>query len=172
MILMGDEVRRTQQGNNNAYCHDDETNWFDWTLLEQHDDVHRFVKLLVSHRLRHLVQRGKRNQTLSDFLNEAHIQIHGIKLNEPDWSHDSHTLAFTARDPAGGMLHVMINGYWERLAFEVPVTTEEGWRRWIDTSLLSPADICAENEAPLITTPTYLVQSRSIVCLFAQPDAA
>jgi isoamylase len=133
--------------------------------------VHRFVKRLISHRLCHL-RSSWHNQTLADFLSEADIQIHGIKLNEPDWSHDSHSLAFTARDPAVGMLHVMINGYWEPLAFEVPLITEEGsWRRWIDTSLVSPADICEENEAPLITGPTYLVQSRSIVCMLAQPHA-
>jgi isoamylase len=134
--------------------------------------VHRFVKLLVSHRLHHLVQRGRRDQTLADFLSEAHIQIHGIKLNQPNWSHDSHSLALTARDPAGGMLHVMINGYWEPLAFEVPRSTEAGrWRRWIDTSRASPDDICARNEAALIAGSTYLVQPRSIVCLLAQPPA-
>jgi isoamylase len=168
MLLMGDEVRRTQRGNNNAYCHDDETNWFDWSLLERHDDVHRFVKLLVSHRLHHLVQRGRRDQTLADFLSQAQIQIHGIKLNQPDWGHNSHSLALTARDPAGGMLHVMISGFWEPLTFEVPLTTEEGhWRRWIDTSRASPDDICARNEAALIAGSTYLVQPRSIVCLLA-----
>ena len=46
MILMGDEIRRTQGGNNNDYCQDNETNWFDWSLLEKHADVHRFVTLL------------------------------------------------------------------------------------------------------------------------------
>jgi len=51
MLLMGDEVRRTQLGNNNAYCHDDETNWFDWALLEKHPDVLRFVSLLTARRL-------------------------------------------------------------------------------------------------------------------------
>ena len=51
MILMGDEVRRTQGGNNNAYCHDNETNWFDWSLVEKHADVHRFVQLLLARRL-------------------------------------------------------------------------------------------------------------------------
>ena len=169
MLLMGDEVRRTQRGNNNAYCHDDETNWFDWSLLESHRDVHRFVKLLIVHRLHHLVRRGRRDQTLADFLREAHIQIHGVKLNQPDWSYDSHSLAFTALDPAGGMLHVMINGYWEPLAFEVPPTPEEGrWRQWIDTSHASPDDICAGNEATVFTEATYLVQPRSIVCLLAQ----
>jgi isoamylase len=170
MLLMGDEVRRTQRGNNNAYCHDDETNWFDWSLLERHGDVYRFVKLLVAHRLHHLAQRNRRDQTLADFLSEAQIQMHGIKLNQPDWGHDSHSLAFTARDPAGGMVHTMINGYWESLVFEVPLTTEDShWRRWIDTSLISPDDVCARDEAPLINNQTYLVQPRSIVCLFARP---
>ena len=51
MLLMGDEVRRTQRGNNNAYCQDNETSWFDWTLLEQHADVHRFVTLLNARRV-------------------------------------------------------------------------------------------------------------------------
>ena len=46
MLLMGDEMRRTQKGNNNAYCFDNEDNWLDWTLLDKHPDVHRFVKLL------------------------------------------------------------------------------------------------------------------------------
>ena len=55
MLLMGDEVRRTQRGNNNAYCQDNAISWLDWTLLEQHRDLHRFVKLLIAHRL-HVVR--------------------------------------------------------------------------------------------------------------------
>ena len=51
MLLMGDEVRRTQRGNNNAYCQDNDLSWLDWTLLEQHRDLHRFVKMLIAHRL-------------------------------------------------------------------------------------------------------------------------
>ena len=46
MLLMGDEVRRTQRGNNNAYCQDTDISWFDWSLLERHGDIHRFVKAL------------------------------------------------------------------------------------------------------------------------------
>jgi glycogen operon protein len=170
MFLMGDEVRRTQRGNNNAYCHDDETSWFDWTLLERHGDVRRFVERLVSHRL-HLVSQLRWHDylTLADFLRQARFQIHGVKLDQPDWSCESHSLAFTARGPAGGMFHIMINAYWEPLAFELP-QSEEGadWRRWIDTSVASPNDISEMEEAPAIAGPTYLVQSHSIVCLFAQ----
>lgn len=45
MIVMGDELRRTQGGNNDAYCHHDESNWFDWSLVEKHADVYRFVRV-------------------------------------------------------------------------------------------------------------------------------
>jgi pullulanase/glycogen debranching enzyme len=45
MLLMGDQVRRAQRGNNNAYCQDNEISWFDWSLLEKHRDIHRFVKI-------------------------------------------------------------------------------------------------------------------------------
>jgi isoamylase len=169
MLLMGDDVRRTQRGNNNAYCHDDETSWFDWTLLERHGDVHRFVERLAD-RL-HLADQLRWHdcQTLVDFLREAHIQFHGVNLDQPDWSHQSHSFAFTAREPSGGMFHLMVNAYWEALAFEL-LSTEEGggWRRWIDTALASPEDICEGAEAPPIAGRTYLVQPRSIACLLTQ----
>ena len=58
MILMGDEVRHTQRGNNNAYCQDNEISWFDWTLVAKHADVHRFVTLLTARRL--LTRHGAR----------------------------------------------------------------------------------------------------------------
>jgi glycogen operon protein len=170
MLLMGDEVRRTQRGNNNAYCHDDETSWFDWALLERHGDVHRFVKRLIADRL-HLADQLRWHdcQTLADFLREAHIQFHGVELDKPDWGPQSHSFAFTAREPSGGMFHLMVNAYWEALAFELPATGEGGvWRRWIDTSLASPEDICEGAEAPPATGHTYLVQPRSIACLFAR----
>ncbi len=71
MILMGDEVRRTQHGNNNAYCQDNETSWFDWTLLAKHADVHRFVKLLIARRLLRDVEHERRRVSLNQLLREA-----------------------------------------------------------------------------------------------------
>ena len=65
MILMGDEVRRTQRGNNNAYCQDNETSWFDWTLVEKHADVHRFVKLLIARRLLRDVEHERQRVSLN-----------------------------------------------------------------------------------------------------------
>jgi isoamylase len=169
MLLMGDEVRRTQRGNNNVYCQDDETSWFDWTLLERHGDLRRFVKRLISHRLHLVAHHSWHDHALADFLRQAQIQIHGIKLDQPDWSHESHSLAFTVRGLEGEMIHLMVNAYWEALAFELPPAAEgTAWRRWIDTSLVSPDDICEGAEAPLIAGPTYLVQPHSIAYLFAQ----
>ena len=169
MLLMGDEVRRTQRGNNNVYCHDDETSWFDWTQLERHGDVRRFAERLIAHRLNLVAQRRWHDeQTLADFLREARIEIHGVKLHQPDWGDESHSLAFTALGPAGGMFHFMINAYWKPLEFEISTEQAANWRRWIDTSLSTPDDICEIDEAPLINGPTYLVQPRSIACLFTQ----
>jgi glycogen operon protein len=67
------------------------------------------------------------------------------------------------------MIHVVINAYWEALAFELPPLPEGArWRRWIDTSLASPEDISEVEEAPPIACSTYLVQAHSIAYLFAQ----
>ena len=121
MILMGDEVRRTQRGNNNAYCHDDPTTWFDWTLLEKHADVHRFVSLLTARRLLRDVEHERRRVSLNTFLREANRAWHGVKLHEPDWGDCSHSLALGAELRREGLLfHFILNAYWEPLEFELP----------------------------------------------------
>ena len=81
MILMGDEVRRTQEGNNNAYCHDDEITWFDWTLLAKHADVHRFVSLLAARRSLRDVEHEQSRVSLNSFLRDANKAWHGVKLH-------------------------------------------------------------------------------------------
>jgi hypothetical protein len=95
MIAMGDEARRTQRGNNNAYCQDNETSWFDWTLVTKHADVHRFVTLLAGRRLLRSAEPEKERESLSQLLREAKRAWHGVKLDRPDWSPSSHSLALT-----------------------------------------------------------------------------
>jgi glycogen operon protein len=95
MLLMGDEVRRTQQGNNNAYCQDNEISWFDWSLLDKYADIHRFTKQLIHLRLRFKSTREDHDMSLSQVLQQAKIQWHGVKLNQPNWGSDSHSLALT-----------------------------------------------------------------------------
>ena len=121
MILMGDEVRRTQGGNNNAYCHDDESNWFDWTLVEKHADVLRFVRLLVARRVLRDETHERQRVSLTDMLRHARTAWHGVKLLQPDWSPQSHSLAFGAEMRREGLeLHLIMNAYWEPLDFELP----------------------------------------------------
>ena len=100
---------------------------------------------------------------------EAHIEWHGVTLKRPDWSDNSHSLAFSLKSRgARFVLHVMLNAYWEPLTFElppVPAESPQAWRRCIDTALKSPDDICTWEAAPLVRQTTYVVQSRSLVLL-------
>ena len=102
--------------------------------------------------------------TLQEMLQRQSITWHGVKLNAPDWGHESHTLAATTRLSGGlGQLHVIVNAYWEALEFEIPPPGEahSGWRRIIDTSVESPDDVCAWADAPAVQSATYLVPPRS-----------
>src|SRR5262249_44913595 len=103
MILMGDEVRRTQHGNNNAYCRDDEDNWFDWSRLERHADVHRFVRVLLERRLQREQTHEEERISLTQMLQHARIAWHGVKYLRPDWGPQSHSLAFSADMPRQGL---------------------------------------------------------------------
>jgi isoamylase len=169
MLLMGDEVRRTQRGNNNAYCHDSEISWFDWSLLERHGDIYRFVKVLNGFRQRRDVVTEGRAHSLNNLLRRARLEWHGVELGRPDWSEGSHSLALTLRSlRARFLLHVMFNAYWEPLVFELPAVPaggREAWRRCIDTALQTPDDICPWQEGSVVTQPKYAVQPRSVVLL-------
>jgi isoamylase len=168
-VLMGDEVRRTQRGNNNAYCQDSDISWFDWSLLKRHGDIHRFVKALNRFRQRRDIVLEGTALSLNQLLRRARIEWHGVALKCPDWSDHSHSLAFTLRSLRGRFLfHGMLNAYWEALTFElppVPAERQQGWRRCIDTALDSPDDICPWETAPVVTQATYVAQPRSVVLL-------
>ena len=171
MLVMGDEVRRTQQGNNNAYCQDNELSWFDWSLLEKHSDIYRFVRRLITARLTLDVLTEDHGLCLSELLHRAEIQWHGVKLNQPDWGDDSHSLAFTVKNMAGTHLfHLILNAYWEALDFELPLlpASAGGWRRIIDTYFESPDDFYRPSKAPVITVSAYRVQARSVALLVAE----
>jgi glycogen operon protein len=167
MILMGDEVRRTQGGNNNLYCHDNEANWFDWSLLEKHADVHRFVKLLLQRRLLRDTTHEEQRTSLTELIDKANKTWHGVKLNQPDWGPNSHSIAFGAELKREGLtFHLIMNGYWESLEFELPTVTG-GWRRWIDTFLPSPQDIVEWKAAVPVSGNSYHAGPRSVVILIA-----
>jgi isoamylase len=171
MMLMGDEARRTQGGNNNAYCQDNDTSWFDWTLLAKHADVHRFVTLLNARRRLREFEPENQRISLTHLLCEATAAWHGVKLGQPDWSPTSHSIALTVEIRREKMLvHLILNAYWQPLDFELPrlgSASGNQWRRWIDTALDSPHDIVEWKTAPLVSGYVYRAESRSVVMLFA-----
>jgi glycogen operon protein len=169
MLLMGDEVRRSQQGNNNAYCQDNEISWFDWRLLDKHADVHQFVKRLIRFRQGLSIYREDRGLTLVQLLHQSGLRWHGVRLDWPDWSYQSHSIAFSVQGRRGSF-HLIVNAYWQPLEFELPPApsgSPDGWRRVIDTHLESPEDICPWDEATVIEATSYLAQPRSVVLLLA-----
>jgi isoamylase len=174
MILMGDEVRRTQRGNNNAYCLDNETNWLDWTLLEKHADMHRFVTLLNAGRALADVQHERARISLNQLLKRARQSWHGIRLDQPDWTYNSHSIALYAQLPHEGLdVYAIMNAYWEPLNFELPkLSGGRPWRRWVDTSRDTPEDIVPWHTAPSLSCKEYRVESRSVVVLLAEAEHA
>lgn len=169
MFGMGDEVRRTQRGNNNAYCQDNESNWFDWSLLKKHADSHRFAKLLIARRLLRDVGPERSRTSLSQLISGAEKSWHGVRLNQPDWSNQSHSIALSVELRGEGLfVYFAFNAYWEPLTFELPSIEGAGsWRCWIDTSLESPLDIVPWKEAPSVSNHVYRVGPRSVVVLWA-----
>src|SRR5262249_5442900 len=157
MLLMGDEIRRTQHGNNNAYCIDDETTWFDWSALAQHPDIHRFVKQLIAFRKARTLPVERLGITLNELIASHRVEWHGIALGEPDWSDTSHSLAATFHfDTDGLALHLMINAYWEPLTFAIPRLDEKylPWRCCADTYRPAPRDIIVWSDAETVHEAT------------------
>ncbi len=170
MFAMGDEVRRSQRGNNNAYCQDNDTSWLDWGLQSRHADLHRFVKLLIERRVIRDLEHEHRRASLTQVLRESKHALHGVKLNQPDWSPLSHSFAISGELKNEGLFaHIMFNAYWEPLEFELPILADgcRNWWRWIDTALDPPHEICEWNRETQVPESTYRVGERSVAILIA-----
>jgi len=164
MLLMGDEVRRTQKGNNNAYCHDNEISWFNWDDLQENEAMLRFTKKLIQFYHKHHLFHAEMYWTLPG---GPEIFWHGVKLEQPDWGQNSHSLAFELIHPeCGEHLYIMINAYWEPLKFELPgLSAGKIWLRVIDTFLPSPQDFSVPSVPLSNRKRIYKVHSRSVVLL-------
>jgi glycogen operon protein len=172
MFVAGDEVGRTQHGNNNAYCQDNELSWFDWKLVDDNAALFRFFRHMIGLRRRHASLRrpsfltgGRNRRGLED------IQWHGLELGQPDWSGGSRTLAFTlsGEEPLEPDLHVMMNMDDAAHDFAVPDDDED--RRWLvfaDTAKASPDDIAEPGQEKPFEGKRCTVEGRSIVILESQ----
>jgi isoamylase len=163
MILAGDEMGRTQRGNNNAYCQDNEISWVDWTPSERRDDLLRFTKLLIA------LRRTQPALRRADFDQDGTwFEFHGVGLGAPDWSEPSHSLAMllpAIRGEAGDHIYIIANAYWEALRFQLPA---RAWRRAVDTFLPPPDDAVPPGAAVALDgARDYLVGPRSVVVLTA-----
>lgn len=170
MLLMGDEVCRTQAGNNNGYCQNNELSWFDWIGPESNASMLRFMKYLVQ--LRQKFELFKQD-TFLDTTGRGDgpgIIWHGVQLAQPDLGFDSRSLAFTLRYPERGeYIHVMLNAWWEKLVFEIPPPpTGRRWLKVIDTAAASPQDICEDMAACSIKGNHCELQPRSTLVLVAE----
>ena len=176
MLLMGDEIRRTQGGNNNAYGHDDPVSWFDWSAVQREAGLLRFTKGLIAlrGRLAELLDMPA-DIGLLELLADASLEWSGIHPGRPDAGPDSRSVALTLRAEAGAV-YVVFNSYWEPLDFELPTPGGDavGWRRIIDTTLDSPDDVVTTWEmAAEVSGSFYPVGPRSVVVLATRrsPDA-
>ena len=170
MFVMGDEVRRSQRGSNNAYCQDNDVSWLDWKLFSKHADIHRFVKLLIKRRLVRDLEHERMRASLAQVLRESTPALHGVKLNQPDLSPFSHSFAISGELKNESLFaHIMFNAYWEPLDFELPVLRNGAmnWFRWVDTALDPPNDICDWQQETRVPQSTYGVGARSMVVLIA-----
>ncbi len=171
MILGGDEMCRTQGGNNNAYCQDNEVSWYDWTRLDRYRDVHRFVRALIRLRRAHPSLRRRRFVVGHGGEEPAppgitRVRWHGTELDAPDWSAGSRTIAFTllpAPDDVG--IHIILNMHEEALDFAVPPNGGGPWVRVVDTAAASPKDACDRTDGAPVHGDRLRVEARSVVVL-------
>lgn len=171
MMLMGDEVRRSQNGNNNAWCQNNPLAWFDWTQVDAEAGLLRFWQEIIAFRKANPILH--RNRFFTGEVNErglADVAWHGVDLNAPGWDDPSAralgwTLGGFGDDPD---IHVMANMYWESLDMEVPSVPGHRWHVKLDTSRASPDDIHATGREPPFDAHRYPVAGRGIVVLISK----
>ena len=182
MILGGDEMSRTQLGNNNAYCQDNEISWYDWSLVEKHRGLFRFVKEMIAFRLRHPGFMRPEFYTGHEGNYNAipDISWYNEKGISPDWDRIGYGLALqingrradVMRDKDDSDFFIMFNAGLDPMIFTVPaVHNRKNWFRAVDTSLISPHDIAsAGSEEPLAQPYKYKVKARSMVILISKSE--
>ncbi|MEM9917291.1 MAG: glycogen debranching protein GlgX [Bacteroidota bacterium] len=164
MLLMGDEVRRSQNGNNNAYCQDNELSWFDWSALEREKEMLEYTKRLIHFNLStHFFQEEKYWSLPGGIV----LGWHGTRHHQPDWSDQSHCLAFELYDPEeDAYLHVMLNAFWEDKTFDLPGLPDgKCWRKVVDTAAAPPFDCIRPEDAPKVSGRSYKLKQRSVVVM-------
>ncbi len=165
MLLGGDEFRRTQRGNNNAYCQDNETSWHDWNCLKQHKEIFRFTRGMIAFRRAHPILSEER------FYRDAEIHWFDAQGGLPNWTDPKEKqFACLIEEDGQGGLFLMFNAGTNGIDFRFPPLPQEfRWHLAIDTSRLSPQDLFAQGEEALVdNSKTYRLEARSSAILLAR----
>ena len=175
MLLGGDELLRTQHGNNNAYCHDNELSWFDWDTLEANREFFGFVKSAIGFVRRYPALKRKTFFTGADTNSDSYADLrwYGFDLDDPRWGDpELRTLSYLldgseARNPGDYLLFVIHNASWHPVTVRIPLPGQaRRWHRVIDTSLAEASFI--DDGVTLDRTDAYLSSPRSSVVLLAR----
>ncbi len=174
MMLFGDECRRTQQGNNNTYCQDNQLSWFDWTLVEKNAGLVRFVRELI--RLRHDEPTLRRHEFLTGEI-YGHSQLpdagwYNTEGHPLDWETPTRQFCLlmggAPRDgweAPGRDVMVLINGENAIRTFHLPVMTQPNrWRLVVDTAAQTPLDIFPQNTGPTLESAEIPLAAQSLRC--------
>ncbi|MCO6439916.1 MAG: glycogen debranching protein GlgX [Nitrococcus mobilis] len=166
MLLGGDEFRRSQGGNNNAYCQDNATSWYNWQLLQQHREIFRFTREMIALRKRHPILRQE------TFYSIQNIRWFSANGNTPQWEGPERTLGcvIDAAGSAEPALCLLFNAGLDAVPFALPTSSCGGpWRVAVDTARVSPQDISAPGSEPMLQAQGhYGMQSRSLAILIGE----
>ena len=180
MFVAGDELARTQQGNNNAYCQDNEISWFDWTAAAGHEDLIDFFRkaIALTRRFPTLQRRKFYVGDDQDADGVADLTWFGSDLHAPRWEDAGvRTICIqldareSGADDDADRLFFVFNGHFEPQWVTLPpVESGRAWHRAIDTSLASGEDFAEAGQEIEVEPPDhYLVNPRSTVLLLSQP---
>lgn len=175
MLLYGDEMRRTAEGDNNTVFQDNSLNWINWENTKRHAEILRFTKLIIAFRKRHQIVRRWRYLTAdeSDTPILRNIKWHGVNPEQADFSETSRFIAweleaFQTDQRSDVPIYVASNAFWEPISITLPEIEGRHWYRVVDTSLPVEEDIVPEEQAFFLPETSYVVRPRSTIVLVAK----
>ena len=170
MLLAGDEILHSQQGNNNCYCQDNELSWINWTMAEKNADTLRFVQLMIALRKRHpsIMRRRFLTGQIIEGKDLTDVTWHGVEVNKPLWfDPEARILSFTLAgiEENEANLHIILNMSDRITPIELPQITGKKWCVAVDTSQPSPNDIILPIDQKPYEKTHYITSNKSVVVL-------
>lgn len=176
MLLAGDEMARSQNGNNNPYCQDNEISWINWNLLKSNNEIYNYFEKIIAFRKKNKVLMEKEHFETANSLGSRYpeISFHGLKPWEYDNSSESKTLAvmFYDKQSDNNIIYMAMNMYWDKLEFTLPKLVSMDWYLFADTSKAPPYDITEPGRELLLKNQQKInIDARSVVILIGKKQA-